>query len=174
MSTRHAAGTSTPGRSLPPSARGRDGAPWRGPGCIRSSAGDTGSARTTADWFAACTREPPPRSRRARRPRGASSRRNEVAHHGAHERVELLDRADVLVRVIRTGDLLTIVEQARLAVVDRDLRAGAPQLARRRDHDHLVEPFIAAGLVEERHLGDADLGSIRKGRELLAPPQVLR
>src|SRR5947207_9429589 len=48
--------------------------------------------------------------------------------------------------------LLGLVEEARLAVVDRGPPPRA-HLVRRGDHDHLVEADVAAGLVEERHLG---------------------
>ena len=53
------------------------------------------------------------------------------------------------------------------------MRALLAKLARRRDHDDAVEAGLAARLVEQRHLGDADARRIVEGGELLPPDQVL-
>ena len=82
-------------------------------------------------------------------------------------------RSLVHVREVGALQLLLVRNQALIAVVPRDAAPLLAQLRRRRDHDHLVEPLVAARLVEKRHLGDADLGRVRQRGELLPPRQIL-
>src|SRR4051794_20698318 len=69
--------------------------------------------------------------------------------------------------------LLGVVDQPLVAAVERHLPALLAQLPRGGDHDDAIEAGLAARLVEQRHLGDADLRRRVQSAELLAPQEVL-
>src|SRR5262249_15969977 len=70
-------------------------------------------------------------------------------------------------RLLRVGD------EARFPRLRVDLGALGPDLERRRDQHDLVEPLLAAHLVQQGHLGHGDLRRVRQPPQLLAPVEVL-
>ena len=87
--------------------------------------------------------------------------------------VELVGRPRVHVDEVGTLRLLAVGEEPRLAIV---LVAAPPRFAKLRGGSHdddLVEPRLAAHLVQQRHLRHADGRGTRKLPELLPPFEVL-
>src|SRR6185295_18678995 len=103
----------------------------------------------------------------------ASGGAGQGSHDARHPGVELVGRARVDVREVRTPRLVAVRDEPCLAVV---LPPPAPRLAQlrgRRDDDDLVEPFVGSDLVQERHLRHAHCRRAGQGPQLLAPLHVL-